>query len=521
MTRMQHLGWFFSRGFGPQGWGHPYWDWNWSWTEPQLYQQSARELEQAGFDLLVIEDALSLGNPETLDLRTRQAYGGPKHDPLLLAPYLFDVTRHLGIAPTINTGATPPYLAARQAATLQHLSGARFGLNVVTDTGSARHFGAEAIGHDAAYDRADEWMDVVRALWRSWDDGALIADAVAGRYAQGEKIRGFSHEGDYFRVAGPLNAVPSPAGDPVVVSPGGSPRGLAFAGLNSDVQLALAPPDAQSVRDYRARVLAAAEAAGRSAADIRVLFVLKPEVVASRDEAARIVDASRHPDDAVLRTVAEAWSSDLETDLTAEDLDRPLDLGIFGDHVSQGTIRGLLGKADDATEVPLRELLARKARKGRIADRTGLVGTADEVASPCTACSTSSCRSCAAAACCATASATAACARTCSTSSGRTSPDRAPHSRPIRSVRRRGADVQSRHVTDQRHRRSQPASGADRSRPHRSGLPRAARHAAGRRGESCAVRAHGRRTRRRRRYRGLRCGHGRGRRQHSVQPGEG
>ena len=51
MARRQHLGWFFSRGFGPQGWGHPYREWNHDWTRPELYQQSARELEQAGFEV--------------------------------------------------------------------------------------------------------------------------------------------------------------------------------------------------------------------------------------------------------------------------------------------------------------------------------------------------------------------------------------------------------------------------------------------------------------------------------------
>ena len=38
-------------------------------------------------------------SPETLNLRVNSAYGGPKHDPLMLAPYLFDVTSHLGVAP--------------------------------------------------------------------------------------------------------------------------------------------------------------------------------------------------------------------------------------------------------------------------------------------------------------------------------------------------------------------------------------------------------------------------------------
>ena len=52
--------------------------------------------QQAGFDLLIIEDAPSMGNASTIDLRIRQAFGAPKHDPLLLAPYLFDVKTDAG-----------------------------------------------------------------------------------------------------------------------------------------------------------------------------------------------------------------------------------------------------------------------------------------------------------------------------------------------------------------------------------------------------------------------------------------
>jgi FMN-dependent oxidoreductase (nitrilotriacetate monooxygenase family) len=380
MTRAQHFGYFFARGFGPQGWARPYYGWNYDWLTPPLYQQSVRELEAAGLDLVIIEDAISLGNADTLNLRVRAAYGGPKHDPLMLAPYLFDVTENIGLAPTINAGATPPYLGARQAATLQHLSSNRFGLNLVTDVGSARHFGLEPLGHDAAYDRAEEWLDVVRRLWHSWDDGALIADPATGRFADGDRIHAFQHDGEYFRVAGPLNAVPFSAGDPVVVSPGGSPRGLAFAGTQSDVQLALAPLDAQSVRDYRGRILDAASAVGRSAADVRILFVFAPEIVASHEEAERIVEASKHPSDEVLAAIAEGQSSDLETDLTTLPLDEPIDPAIFGEHVSRGTIKGLLGSAESFESATLRELLTRKARKGLIAERSGFVGTADEVA---------------------------------------------------------------------------------------------------------------------------------------------
>ncbi len=380
MSHPQHFGWFFARGFGPQGWGRPDERWNHRWTKPQLYQQAVRQLEQAGLDLVIMEDAVSLGNPDTLDLRVRSAYGGPKHDPLLLAPYLFDVTDHIGIAPTVNAGITPPYLAARQAATLHHLSSDRFGINLVTDVGSARHVGLEPLGHDAAYDRAEEWLDVVQRLWHSWGDGALVHDRDTGHFADGDRIEAFRHRGAYFDVAGPLNAVPFDAGDPVVVSPGGSPRGLAFAGTRSDVQLALAPLDADSVRAYRDQILAAAATSGRGRDDIRVMFVLKVEVAPSHDEAVRIVEASRHPSDDTLREVALGQSSDLETDLTALPLDRPLPAGLFGDHVSQGTIRGLLGKTGDLATSTLRELLTAKARKGLIAERAGFVGTADEIA---------------------------------------------------------------------------------------------------------------------------------------------
>lgn len=379
MSRLQHFGWFLSRGFGPHGWGHPYLDWNYRWTEPPLYQQSARELEQAGFDLVIIEDAPSLGNASTIDLRIRQAFGGPKHDPLLLAPYLFDATTHLGVAPTVNPAAYLPYTAARQFATLQHLSANRLGLNIVTDTGSARHFGGEPLGHDAAYDRAEEWIGGIRDLWHSWNDGALIADPAKGRYADGSKLNTVQHRGEYFSFDGPLNAIPFDHGDPTIVSPGGSGRGLGFAGANSDVQLALAPLDVASIRAYRARIHEAAVAKGRNPADVTILFAIQPVLVSSPEEADRLVAASANPDDAAILTIAERQSSDLETDLTALDLDRPLDLSVFGDHVSEGSIKRLLGGLDPET-TPLRALLAKQARLGRLSDGSGFVGTAEEFA---------------------------------------------------------------------------------------------------------------------------------------------
>ncbi len=187
------------------------------------------------------------------------------------------------------------------------------------------------------------------------------------------------HRGEYFEFDGPLNAIPFTDGDPVIVSPGGSGRGLGFAGANSDVQLALAPLDTQSVRAYRAKIHAAAVELGRDPRDITILFAIQPVLVASAEEADRLVAASAHPDDAAIHLIAERQSSDLETDLTALDLDAPLDLSVFGDHVSRGSITRLLGGEDPAT-TPLRALLAKQAKLGRLSDGSGFVGTADEFA---------------------------------------------------------------------------------------------------------------------------------------------
>jgi alkanesulfonate monooxygenase SsuD/methylene tetrahydromethanopterin reductase-like flavin-dependent oxidoreductase (luciferase family) len=258
---------------------------------------------------------------------------------------------------------------------------------VVTDVGSSRHFGTAPLGHDQAYDRAEEWLTGIRDLWHSWGPDALIADPVTGRFADGAALDPVRHRGEHFTFDGPLNALPFAglgpeelSGDPVVVSPGGSGRGLAFAGAHSEVQLALASLDLDTVRAYRAKVHEAVVAAGRAPADIDILFVFKPIVAASPEEADRIVEASRHPDDAALLVVASAWSSDLETDLTGRELDRPIDPAIFGDHVSKGSIKGLLGRHGSFADATLRELLTAKATLGRISSREGYVGTADEIA---------------------------------------------------------------------------------------------------------------------------------------------
>ena len=377
MSKQQHFGWFLSRGFGPQGWGKDYYDWGYDWTSPRLYQEGARYLEQAGFEFLLIEDALSLGTETTTDLRIRSAYGGPKHDPLALTPFLLAATSSIGIVPTLNVASLHPYTAARHLATLQHLGGDRLGLNLVTDVGSARHLGQETLTHDAAYRRAQEWWEAVTGLWRSWGEGALIQNESTGVFADASRLSKAAFDGEFFRGEGPLNAVPQHV-EPALFSPGGSGVGFDFAGANAQVRLAMAGTDIAKMAAQRQKLRDAAVLAGRREDDVQTLFVLKPVIAASQDEARARIEASRTPSEAALAEIALGLSSDLDTDLTRLDLDARVDPAIFGDHVSRGTIAQLLGAYPDFSEASLRQLLAQRAALRSI-DEGGTVATAGQL----------------------------------------------------------------------------------------------------------------------------------------------
>ena len=143
-------------------------------------------------------------------------YAG-KLEPSTLLGALATVTQHIGLVATMSTTFNEPYAVARRFASLDHISGGRAGWNVVTSTSSieARNFGFDRImDHDRRYERAEEFVDVVRGLWDSWEDGAIIRDAAAGRYFSPEKVHQLDHEGEFFRVAGPLTSGARPRATP-------------------------------------------------------------------------------------------------------------------------------------------------------------------------------------------------------------------------------------------------------------------------------------------------------------------
>jgi FMN-dependent oxidoreductase (nitrilotriacetate monooxygenase family) len=142
-------------------------------------------------------------------------------------------TTHIGLGATYSTTYYSPFHVARTFATLDHLSGGRAAWNVVTSVNDseAQNFGLrEGLPHDERYDRADEFLEAVTALWDSWEDGALVLDRESGQFADPSKVHEVNYQGRWIDTRGPLTVPRGPQGRPVLMQAGSSGRGRDFAG---------------------------------------------------------------------------------------------------------------------------------------------------------------------------------------------------------------------------------------------------------------------------------------------------
>ncbi|MDH2444738.1 NtaA/DmoA family FMN-dependent monooxygenase [Amnibacterium sp. CER49] len=372
---LRHFGWFLGAGFGVQGWGDTTYGIGYDWKQPGVYQDAVRAFEAAGLDLLVIEDGVAVPDTYrgTAEVNLAAARFVPKHDPLPLVPYLLGATSRIGIVPTISASFTEPYTAARQLATLQHFAQNRLGFNVVTSGSdlAAQNYGLDKqTEHDLRYDRADEWVDVIRALWRSWDPGAIVEDVEHGVFADHTKVHRIDHEGRFFRVRGPLNTVP-PEEEPVLVQAGASGRGRAFAGKHADVVLALAST-AERMKQHRDDIRAVAAESGRDPESITVLFVVNPIPTANAAETGEVRRARSQLTQAAIDEQLQSISYLTNTDFARFDLDAPLPE--LTTNSNQGTLDNFVRSAPAGAT--LREILAARAK----ADGLAVIGTADEIA---------------------------------------------------------------------------------------------------------------------------------------------
>ena len=89
------------------------------------------------------------------------------------------MTENIGLVGTMTTSYNSPFNLTRRLASLDQISGGRAGWNVVTsfDLGVAGNFGLdEHYDYDTRYGRAQEFVDVAKGLWDSYEDDAFPAD---------------------------------------------------------------------------------------------------------------------------------------------------------------------------------------------------------------------------------------------------------------------------------------------------------------------------------------------------------
>ncbi|WP_101947416.1 LLM class flavin-dependent oxidoreductase [Mycobacterium sp. 3519A] len=321
--RQLHLGVnVLSDGMHPAAWQHPSADPNW-FTDPAYWIDIARTAERGTLDALFLADSPSLfQSPD-------QPLAAPPLalDPIVLLSTLASVTTHIGLIGTVSTSFEEPYNIARRFASLDHLSRGRVAWNVVTssDPFAWNNFGhadglAEQPNRRDRYRRAAEFVEVVRALWDSWDDDAVLADKRTGAFSRIGAINTIDHRGDFFSVDGPLTLPRPPQGHPVLFQAGGSAGGLDLAARYADGVFA-AQASLPDALHYAEALRARTVAAGRPRDAVRIMpglsFVLGSTEAEARK---RNHELNELAGDRRLAHLA----SQLSVDLDELDWDKPL-----------------------------------------------------------------------------------------------------------------------------------------------------------------------------------------------------
>ena len=133
---------------------------------------------------------------------------------------------------TASTSFNEPYNIARAFASLDHISHGRSAWNVVTSANdyAAKNYGhAKLPPHAERYERAHEFVEVVKQLWDCWEPDAFIYDREQKLTFDPAKFHIVAHEGKHFRVNGGLNIAPAPQGHPVIIQAGASDTGRELA----------------------------------------------------------------------------------------------------------------------------------------------------------------------------------------------------------------------------------------------------------------------------------------------------
>ncbi|MGC1236371.1 MAG: LLM class flavin-dependent oxidoreductase, partial [Xanthobacteraceae bacterium] len=169
---------------------------------------------------------------------------------------LLSATKRMTVFGTVHAPLFHPLIAAKEFVTADHIGEGRVGVNIVVgwNEGEFDMFGVKQREHDARYDYAQEWIDVVKLAWSR--DGTFDFD---GRYLQLKGAR----------------AYPKPCGNtrPLLMNAGSSDVGQAFALKNCDAFFVATAGSRTSLTANAAKVAEIKAAAAELGRQIEVFTV--------------------------------------------------------------------------------------------------------------------------------------------------------------------------------------------------------------------------------------------------------
>ncbi len=285
------------------------------WSDPSSgsqidfasFRRFAETAERGLFDYIFLAEGLRVrehgGRFHELDVAGRPAT-------LAILTAIAAVTQHIGVVGTLSATFNEPFELARQLATVDHLSRGRVGWNVVTSPDAfhgANFRRGGFLPYEDRYLRAEEFVELAKRLWDSWEEGAVVADRATGRFLDPGRVHSVEHHGPQFDVIATSTVPRSPQGYPVIVQAGDSPAGRDFAAANSEVIFSRHTGFDDGRRFYR-DVKARLAGAGRGEDSLLILpgatFVLGDTDAEARDRSREIALQQISPQTAVAWTEA-------------------------------------------------------------------------------------------------------------------------------------------------------------------------------------------------------------------------
>lgn len=246
----------------------------------ETYRALAQRAEARAIHAVFDADSLGI-NPEDAQFTPSRIFEPTSYFGALAAS-----TSRIGIIGTYSTTFNEPFNLARKLAALDHLSKGRVGFNLVTSAldAAAKNFGLDELpDHDERYARAAEFVDVIRALWTSFDADARVADKETGVFTDPSKVHRIDHVGRFFKVRGPLTTFRPPQGWPVLSQAGESEAGKALAGKYAELVYTNAHAK-ETAKAYRDELRARAEKEGRDPDSIKLVQALHGAIGDTRAE---------------------------------------------------------------------------------------------------------------------------------------------------------------------------------------------------------------------------------------------